>query len=717
MSFGGSGSSGTLSRANEAIIYGRRADDPVFTIEYWQSSSSSNLSSASSARSSSSGAKLLRVGARVGPIGADSKPQANHARLSNIIHHPNRAARSALVKLEDSTLSFLVRWAHHDRRYEGASRCNQDERKTSFGGATIASTVYSDAYKPAASRSSTRRATLLLGKRCSRPTRSSLLLHDVDGLPDRKFGTVVRFVFWRWLTWTNLVELALLLLLAGSCFYQIYELLSDYYQYTTHLSVIKVLNDDFRTDLPAITICSHNRISRETLAREFPALNVSHFLAISYGRFESVDNYTLPNLNDASVFGDIEFDNEQGGDQTIVQNSDEDPDIWQADEGGAKRPALDAPVSEKRMWSRVVWPKVARYLSENRPALGRLHLPDYAPIDMIQCANIWGQQVSCGRLRRVESLQMGMLCHTLFHDSTFWDSRAPEVRELEQSLRKATESLRAGSTMSSNLDHNHKDMFDDNDDLYDSSWDDRQSYYDDEDQASTTTHAPPALSEQQTRLLEPVEGITPGVKTEMGSSEMVRLRVNFRRRDYADSRAAVGALLAVHSNSMVGKITHEAHIIEPGHWYNFYVARFDYQRLPAPYDTRCHDYEQNRYVWLDRAAEMRAHRDQINDTIMRQASDLRTPHPDYVNGLRRRTMSMVGRVVVVVKPSNYRSGQDAAILFCWRVRALTRLCVRLYVVSKRVIASRAGQQRAAVADAAAACRRSARLIKVSNEAI
>lgn len=519
---------GTLSRTNQLIFGDEKGENdkhPVFTLHNWKASHQS-LSKSSS----------------------KSQPKSH-----------NRA-RLLFIKAQGSILNFLFRWIaleESERQERGLERSKRSSRRIhsmkgifNEGGAVV-----------------------------DRQVRRDSLLENVSKLPEKSLTEIIKFVFWRWLTWTNACELLLLIVLILCCVLQCYELLEDYYNYPTHVTITKILNDNFKEDLPAITICNNNRMSKEAMKMNYPGYNVSHFIAITFGTFYSLDNFTLPEkVNNFFPIDD------------------------QIDERNVKGSSLNE--------SDVDWLVVATFLSKRGVAQSVRFKPPYDFVDTVTCANIWGDQMPCEKFKRITSIQQHSTCVTLFHDSTFWDKSELAVQELDDALKYIPTSTSVLGDRNSEDISQIFDLSDDDLNLGISKSDD-----------------------------DPFK-----LKLEMGNMEVLRLRINFRVEDYANTRAIVGGTLAVHTKSEIAAMNHIVYPIEPGLWYSYYLERFDYRRLPAPYETNCYNYEENRNDWFARQTLDQENKWKINELIKRQANSPHKLIPEYVTSLRRRSLGSVSIV-------------------------------------------------------------------------
>lgn len=574
---------GSLRRANN-IILGNEKVSSVFTLQYWSPENS-------------------QVPLR------DSNPGYKSAR-----HGPHGRAQPLLFVAKESTINFLFRWFLLENSNQDGSIVNDKAGK-------------------------------------KKQTRSSLLLHDAPVLADKRLITIVKFIFWRWLTWTNVFEFLLIISLASLCAYQCYEVLSDYYNYPTFVSIHKRLNDDFRVDLPAITICNNNRMSRETLQFKYPELNDTHFRAITLGTFYSVNNFTLPDSprkkdqQNHPTNGSVDIKPSMVLFETLSTANDGDASI-DKNENNIKFPWVGK-VNLKPDPDGIDWVKVGRYLS-NRTAGGSFnYLPTYDLIDSITCANVWGDHMPCQNFKRILTVQRAASCVTLFHDSTIWDQQDPAVQELDDALAKNpsstlrwcldlsegcnTNNLKFDPSAEPHSDHHHND----NNHLY------HNLSVNQQDAASNTSEPPSATDEAAYIAHEAAQAQQGKFRVEMSNMEIIRLRLNFRLDDYADMRSVPGGWLTVHSNSVIGMINHIAYSIEPGSWYTYYIERFDYYRLPAPYSTKCYNYEENRYTAVAVRREMADRRSEIQQLIREQTRSPNKLVPEYVASLRRRSMGGV----------------------------------------------------------------------------
>lgn len=592
---------GSLTRANKLILGDKSNSEgtSVFTLHHWSISRQESLD---------------RSGARSG-------------RSKRYKFGSNQRARLLLFKVQESALNFLFRWLLLDdfggRRtddiwnIETAPKC-----KLKTDGLDSNNT---DNYVINQSKVKSK-------NRKRKANRSNLLLGSVPHqLPDRRLITIAKFIFWRWLTWTNVFELLLIGFLISCCALQCYSLLGEYFEYPTNVRVTKAMNDDFRKDLPAITICNKNVISKQSLRRNFPNLNESHFLAISYGTFYSVDNFTLdfgPNNTHRHMDGDeeeecddelhIEFagsTSHRYGSCELSPSSSSSTTNEKSSTAANNRPNID-------------WFKVLRFLTKRYLHRAYDVWPSYDLVDRLTCANLWGDEMPCAQLNRIKSFQQGHMCDTLFHDSVFQDSEDPAVQELEIALIKNPSKVIWGDK------YGDLQMVDLYDDLYNT-----DDGVESGGSGSGTRRDAPAAGGQR--------------RTELGNMEMIRMRIDFRSGDYANNRTVIGGILAIHPSSVIGTMDHIVYNIEPGYWYNYYIERFDYKRLPPPYNTHCYNYQQNRYQKKMRGTATttngeqtfgtwsREDRMQIMSIIKKQAAQPGEPLEDYVNYLRKRSLSGV----------------------------------------------------------------------------
>lgn len=483
-----------------------------------------------------------------------------------------------LIKVQDLALNFLVRWFLLDELDLETSRKRQ----------SITTDRNHHHQSPQQQLTCSCR-----GRRRPRDVRLRAFVGDLKRLDQdkrRDWRIIAKCIFWRWFTVVNSIELILMITLMGCCVYQCYELLDEYYTYPTHIIVENVMNDNFRVDLPGLTICSNNRVSKATLKKNFAHLNETHFLAISQGTFFSVDNFTLSDRVDPQTEQAREWLHfESVPLHELAQSQPEE-------------------MPQSNMRSEIDWPRVMRYLTKNKPSRMYDTLPADSIIDSLLCANINGDQIACQNLARVHSVQQRSHCETLFHDSALWDSRDPNVQELERNIARKPINLQFGVDEYENVEFLEFDP-------------------EQERRESLETDIEEQQNEDRLRL-------------EMDNMEVIRLRVNFGADDYANPRSLVGARLAIHASSRLGEITHMVYKLEPGNWYTYYIDRSDYRRLPPPYSTACYEYDLNRNTWRDRARWLYTARDHIYELIKSQAHS-EEPLQEYVEILRLRSLSKV----------------------------------------------------------------------------
>lgn len=513
-------------------------------------------------------------------------------------------ARELLLKAQESALNLLVRWCLLDSSYR-LGRVHLGRGAARAGAARAARHRSQEACKRANLSQIIKRNQ----DRIARQTHSRLLFQDVQRLRKRDPAAFLRYFFWRWLTCVNVVELLLVLLLAGLCAYQCYELLEDYYNYPTHLIVTNVMNDDFRIDLPAVTLCDNNQLSKSRLREDFAELNTTHFLAMSHGRFYSATNFTLrEGISESERLDLFKQENwyESPYELQPSRNSDVLAGAYNDDQTTEANGTDSRPLDERD----INWVKVTRKLTRARPAGFYDVVPKNLFVDSLVCATISGDKIPCDQLRTIPSIQEKTICHTFFHDSVLWDPSEPAVADLERHLRRHPILLNFGNEGS-----NPEALLE-----FEPGEESREQLEEELDER---------LNEERMRL-------------DMDNKEIIRIRVNFSAHDYANPRVLVGGRLTVHSSSTLGEITHKSSRIEPGNWYIYYVERSDYQRLPAPYSTNCHDYNSNRYVWRARRALMDKNTDHYLKLIARQTNASRML-PEYADFLRKRTMGKVSR--------------------------------------------------------------------------
>ena len=570
---------GSLSRVNQ-LARGSLTTSSVFTLQHWSGPASE-------------------------PVSEPPNRWSGRGRREGPRELARRRVRLLLVKIQEATVNFLVRWLLLD----------ESEREQRLGALPPEGSRRGAAHWMVGRKRSDE-VTLAARKFRRRQSQSRLLLRDFNRLPDRSWRLLLRFLFRRWLTSTNVIELALLVLLAGCCLHQCLELLEDYYQYPTYVTATTVFNDDFRMDLPAVTVCDNNRISLSALRENFPQYNMSHFLAISLGTFQSVDNFSLvspPSYNPQQI--DWMY-----GDQLSTSTSAS----VSASVGSSSTAAPSESSSRARnpTFHDIDWIRVLKFFAKDKPSGHFKVTPSYDFIETLLCANVWGEQMPCSKLRRITTLQQASLCSTLFHESVFWDSREPAVKKLEQAIRRKPSTVRYGSQISDGLHLLEPEV---------------------------GGAEPAGLGEEE----EGEEGGNLGEEgtpnIDFANMEMIRIRINFNRNDYANKRVVVGGRFAVHSSSIVGEVTHKAYGLAPGNWYNYYIERFDYQRLPPPYSTKCYDYDSSRYVWLDRARMINSTRARVKRLIEEQARSPDRLIPRYGEVLKLRAMGKVSLAATLEK--------------------------------------------------------------------
>lgn len=468
-------------------------------------------------------------------------------------------------------------------------------------------------------------------------TGARLLLADLEALHEPNKMQILSFVFWRWFTLANVIELLLVMGLTSACVYQCGSFLNDYYNYPSQIIVKKILNDDFRTDLPAVTVCDNNIVSKATLAKHHPELNETHYLAISLGTFYSVDNFTID-----------EQDRREG--EQLAKKMESIRILfetnWQTDRVGLDYAALgETPLNQRlldmnspqgtnnqtsmSLASQIDWVRVAMFLSNMTINGTSQHLPEQDIVEQVDCANIWGDNLPCKNLKRIKSIQNNMACVTLFHDSIFWDDRNPGVGELDNHVvlyksgvaaRSASMQVARGGAATP--------------------WSTSETNA----QISITSDVNEGillkLSETQVQAINESLGLKENF-VEMGTMEMLRLRLNFRKDDYADKRITIGAHISIHSNNFIGLINHVSYFVEPERWYSYYIERLDFKRLRSPYTDNCYDFEQNRLVWWDRIKWREENLASIWDSIHRQGRSPDALLNEYRDNHRRLSMGNV----------------------------------------------------------------------------
>jgi hypothetical protein len=562
---------GSLTRANQ-IIVGDSAVSSVFTLHHWSVSKASVAPSSGPAQVMDKNLGAAHVGSF----------QRQRRRLQVPL---NTRARHVMIKFQESAINFLFRWFLLDETSPTWPGQRQSPGPP-WGRPRIATTESKPDHRNRPSPNHDLKVD-----------RFRILIEDFKRLPtdNRRLSALLKCFYLRWFTWTNVVEFVLILLLLGCCAYQCFELLEEYYSYPTHITMTNVWNDNFRIDLPALTICSGNRLSAASIKRNFPHLNRTHFLAISQGTFVSVNNFSV---------NDERLDSSSSSTAATlppVTLANRKLSEWQ-DGSDDYDPALRN--------NEIHWGRVLRFLTENKPA--RMHdlLPSGSIIDSLVCANIHGDKIDCEQLARLKSIQHYAKCETLFHESAMWDSDDPRVRELERSI------ARHPSMLKPSAEDENQELFEFNEDV--------------ERRQAVDEMLEEQLKEERLRV-------------DMLTMEVIRLRVRFDAQDYSNPKAEVGARLAIHSSSIIGSIGHKAHQLQPGNWYTFYIDRKDYKRLPPPHSTRCYEYDSNRRHWRERARWLRGSREHIRQLILEQANTSQ-PIKEYVEALRLRSMGKVSTV-------------------------------------------------------------------------
>lgn len=562
---------GPLEKANKTLLgaeYEQR--NGIFVLDHWLSKSKA---------SDESQAKHSRILARSGQYRTSSLNSNSSGENTK-----TTTTRLLLNRTSELTLNLLFRWILLEESTENA--IDNDERQVELD-----------------SRGQ------LVTRRRKRRDRSELLISDITKLPDKRFPTLIKYLFRRSLTWSNIFEFLLLVFLLVCCTLQCLDILDEYY--STHVTVLNRVNNDFQTDLPAITLCDSNRMSRKTLQTKYPHLNDTHYLAIALDSFESVDNFTIPS-NGKNFLGSS-YTNLSGFEAYKVLLDPNDID----------------------------WYKVGQYFINDSVDNFVKFLPMQDPIDTITCANIWGKHLPCANLKRLQTIQLGLSCHTLFHDSVFWDRREPAVKELETAVINNPSTVDYG-TFGVDDGRSMKLM-----------------------RESSEENLPVSLliAEDEMPENEPSQEEMEGSKRRiyMGQMEMLRLRLDFRPKDHMNKHSTVGATIAIHSNSAMGDVMNYLSFnIKPGYWYNYYIKRFDFHRLPSPYDTDCYDYEQNRYVWQDRQRWIDANKLYIWTIISSQVKRNDQLNKEYARILRLRALGTVSRSTRLESRSQSRCNLLAA---------------------------------------------------------
>lgn len=582
------------------------AGSSVFTLQHWT-------------RSGTASRPLESEQPQAQSPGERGRRQSSAGRRFIVVDH---RARLMLIKAQETALNFLVRWflLEESARFEEQTRSQLDKidrpsrrapaRKGARASGRVGPLERDGKLSLGWSQSGavggrSRGKSVHKHEARERVSRSSLLMRDVNRLPERSLGAILKFIFFRWLTWANLLELLLIILLVSCCAYQCYELLEDYYQYPTHITVTSVFNDDFRLDLPALTICDNNRVSRQTLKSNYPELNESHYMAMTLGTFHSAHNFTLEPAASPNLVTRSQLSEWFGDDISPLQQPSYGMQQKQEQQQAMRKQESDKLPPE----TEINWAQVIRHLSGRRPSGHFRIVPqDDRLIDTLICANVWGEQMPCRHLRRIQSIQHAALCHTMFHDSVLWDASEPSVRQLESAIARRPATIKFG-------DHAM----------------DGDEYMELDPEAERQEEV------EEEEMQRKDEGY---LRIDMANMEMIRMRINFQSQDYANHRGLVGGRLAVHTNSLIGEISHKSYELKPGYWYTYYVERSDYQRLPPPYSTHCFDYDAGRYHWNERLRQLNATRRQIYELTVQQAH---TNHllPRYADILRMRSMGRV----------------------------------------------------------------------------
>lgn len=514
-----------------------------------------------------------------------------------------------------------------------------------------------------------------------------LILKDLPKFTDTSWTTVLKYIFKRWLTWTNVCELLLIMTLMSCCAYQCYELLHEYYMYPTHVSVTKVMNSDFRTDLPAVTICDNSRVSKMVFEEDYPELNDTHFMAITLGTFYSVTNYTL-NLEDkktidkghnddniVSQFADSNND-ESGGDSyanaTSIFNllDERNPGRGQQSyPGPGKTDNNDRPAVLQKVvgidHNDIDWVKVVKFLAKNRVSGHIRLLPKHSLIENVLCSNIWGEKMPCSRLRTLKSVQNRAICETLFHDTVLYDSREPPVKELEEAMLKKPSTIIFGYQKTDNITllpiakptstqsninlplpywRSIFNLGNFNSKEYDIMMDANKPQFNAQRDPSNPNNQISMTDDEEEAELERNKR---DFRVAMYGKEILRLRINFHGSDYANTRNVVGAKFTIHSNSMIGDITHKPQRLLPGRWYSYFIERFDYRRLPPPYDSQCYDYStSSRSNWLDRKHWIEDTREQSRQLVVAQSKS-KMILKGFEDMVRKRSLSRVSSGVLM----------------------------------------------------------------------
>lgn len=520
-----------------------------------------------------------------GVMHSSERPPTRRTRIQYRARTRQIRATFVLIKMQESALKFLFRLLLLDNDDDEDNDGNKHKNRG--------------------------RSTKADYMKTKQQSKARLLLAGVDLLPNKSWLNIAKFVLWRWLTLANVFELILLISLLYGCGYQCQLFLEEYYMYPTHIRVTKVLNDDFRADLPALTLCDNNRISLDALAKHNPRLNESHFLAMTLGTFNGVDNFSLNALdlaNREEVSKSLDtmrrgfFALDPGSNNNNNNNLNINLNINNNNEQRGRKAA--APT--RMLSAQIDWSMVANYLSNMTIAGSKAYLPHRDLVDQVNCADIWGENVPCARLERIFHIQNEMACVTLFHDSIFWDPSYEPVRQVESELARHTSKVTFGQGNSP--DGRSVDNL---------------------------------IKLSQDEIADINRSVQDIKSVEMNVFEMIRVKLNFRANDYANRRTDVGALVSVHSNNFIGLINHNRDFVQPGRWYTYYIERFDHKRLEYPYRDNCYDYEQNRYVFSKRIKWEQNNADYFTKLVHKQASNLGQIINEYGHSLRQTTLGSV----------------------------------------------------------------------------
>lgn len=607
--------SGSLTKVNNLILSSQKSS--VFTLKHWSDNNESQLYSS--------------------PAKACSR-----YRLSRT----NNKARLLFVRFQESALNFLVRWALLDNDHNQTNEINKFSR------------TKSNNYKKKIVKDNKKIEYFFRNEKstsidsnedgdCSpedKRTRSSLILYKVAKLPDRSLKSILKFIFFRWLTLTNALEFILIIVLLAGCFYHCYEPIEEYRKYPTFISVAKIMNDNFRKDLPGITICNKNIISKETLRLKFPDYNMSHYLAISFDTFYSIDNYSIPTYldilsNEIELVGPEELDQNRFNYNSQIDSTNTSslippaapppstttittPSLLSQQQFDTVHSPLSA-VNE----SLINWSKVVKFLTGDKPAGTFNIIPSYDMIDNLVCANIWGDHISCDKLKKIQSIQDGSSCVTLFHDSIFYDEKSPGVRELNSELKdqKIDEVKFADNIYDG--DDSGLDIIEFNDD---NNNDENKFYLEDDNDGQFKSGD--ELKEQVT----------------MNTREVIRIKLNFRDSDYMDNGVKPSGMISIHSNSHIGDMSHVNYNLVPGFWYNYYIERFDFKRLPAPYNSNCYNYTKYTSVWTKKTKELWSNIKEVHNIIYKQVQSMGKLLPEYAKSVRERSIGSVSVFIYLI---------------------------------------------------------------------